>query len=407
MQHSTKWARPWHAADAALRSLPVTRTPRTGRTAAALIQGAKGLIAALLSWQMASWWLPGEQQYPAVATALLMVHAPTIHRSVTQAVRSVATRGAGLSLAAVVVWLLGSTMGIVAAILAIALVAAGRRDSDSRLQIVSTAVLTLTVTAAAPVGHIILPLLATLAGAVVGTAVNALVLPPLHLDASRASVRELATAMGSLLDDMGQGLRERRHADRAHAWLEEGRHLEELVAQAHEDVRRGQESLRWNTRCAVHGKERPPDHEEALRTLHHVSFQVRGIARTLADNVDDRHAEHHLGRLFLDRYAAILKTAGQAVASFTAVRSADDPGTGHARDRLRQGIGEATAWHTSMTELIARGSFPEPGAWHVYGSLMTDVERLLADLDHAAGSLLPFRLSRKTAAACAGATSPC
>jgi hypothetical protein len=36
-----------------------------------------------------------------------------------------------------------------------------------------------------------------------------------------------------------------------------------------------------------------------------------------------------------------------------------------------------------MTELIARGRLPEPGSWHVYGSLMTDVERLLADLDRA------------------------
>jgi hypothetical protein len=33
--------------------------------------------------------------------------------------------------------------------------------------------------------------------------------------------------------------------------------------------------------------------------------------------------------------------------------------------------------------MIARGTLTKPGAWHVYGSLMTDVERLLADLDRA------------------------
>ncbi|MFE2072486.1 hypothetical protein [Streptomyces misionensis] len=32
--------------------------------------------------------------------------------------------------------------------------------------------------------------------------------------------------------------------------------------------------------------------------------------------------------------------------------------------------------------LIGRGTLTRPGAWHVYGSLMTDVERLLYDLDH-------------------------
>ncbi len=312
-----------------------------------------------------------------------MVNAPTIHRTVTQAVRSVTTRAAGLLLAAIVVRLLGSTAGSIAAILAIALVAGGRRRSDDRLQIVSTAVLALAVAATTPVGNVVTPVFATLAGAAVGTAVNALILPPLHLDASDASVRDLAAAMGSLLDDMGRGLRERRHTDRAHTWLEEGRHLEELVAQAHEDVRQGQESLRWNTRCAVHGRARTPAHGEVLRALHHVSFQVRGIARTLADNVDDRHTDHRLGRLFLDRYATTLEAAGEAVTSFATPGSASDSSCDRARDRLRRGIGEATAWHTTMTELITQGTLPEPGAWHVYGSLMTDVERLLADLDRA------------------------
>ncbi|MEU6577350.1 hypothetical protein [Streptomyces sp. NPDC046805] len=367
-------------------------TISVGRAATVLTRGVKGLIAVLLTWVVTSWWLPGEQQYPAVATALLMVNAPTIHRSMTQAVRSVTTRALGLALAAAAAWLLGSTAGSVAAILAIALFAGagtrpgGRWSSDDRLQVVSTAVLALTMAAVAPMGHLVALLLSTLTGAAVGTAVNGLVLPPLHLRASDASVRDLAAAMGALLSDMGRGLRERQHTDHAHTWLEQGRHLEELVVQAHEDVRRGQESLRWNTRCTVRGKEKPPAHGEALRALHHVSFQVRGIARTLADNVDDRHTDHHLGRLFLDRYAATLEAAGQAVTSFAASGRADDPedteGT-RPRDRLRQGIVEATAWHRTMTDLIVHGALSEPGAWHVYGSLMTDVERLLADLDRA------------------------
>ncbi|MFF0793956.1 hypothetical protein [Streptomyces spiralis] len=386
MQDSTKCLKRRPAAATVLRPLHAARSPhhRT-RAVSALTRGAKGLVAALLSWEVASWWLPG-QQYLAVATALLMVNAPTIHRSLTQAARSVATRAAGLSLATAVVWMLGSTAGSVAAILAVALVAGGQ-GSDNRLQVVSTAVLTLTVAAAAPLGHVIAPVLATLAGAAAGTAVNALILPPLHLDASDASVRDLAAAMGSLLHDMGRGLRERRHDDHAHTWLEAGRHLEELVTQAHEDVGRAQESLRWNTRCAVHGAlhgpHRPPAHAEALRALHHVSFQVRGIARTLADNVDDRHTEHHLGRLFLDRYATTLEAAGEAVTSFGAHGPAAGAHSTSARDRLRQGIDEATAWHTTMTDLITHGALPEPGAWHVYGSLMTDIERLLTDLDRA------------------------
>ncbi|MFI0710133.1 hypothetical protein ACH4SK_05665 [Streptomyces inhibens] len=315
-----------------------------------------------------------------MATALLMANAPTVYRSVTEAVRNVATRATGLSLAMAVVWLLGSTAGSIAAILAIAFVAGGRQASDK--QVASTAVLALTAATAAPAGDVVALVLVTLTGAAVGIAVNALILPPLHLGAADASVRDLSATMGSLLSDMGRGLRERQHTNRAHAWLDRARRLEELVEQAHEDMRRAEESLRWNTRCIVHARrQQPSTHCHALGILHRISFQVRGIARTLADNVDDQRSSHRLGQLFLDRYAATLEAAGPAAQSFAAPQQVEGSGAGDARERLRQAIGTATTWHETMTGLVEQGALAVPGAWHVYGSLMTDIERLLADLD--------------------------
>ncbi|WP_327371702.1 FUSC family protein [Streptomyces sp. NBC_01217] len=347
------------------------------------MHGVKNLIAALLAWEITTLWIHGERSYVAVATALLMVNASTVYRSVTQAVRSMATRAAGVSLALGTVWLLGSTAGSIAGIVGIALVAAGRRASDNRLQIASTAVLTLTAAAAAPVGNIVLTATAALSGAVVGVAVNALILPPIHLDESDDAIRDLARVMGELLRDMGHGLRERRHVARAHDWVQDGRSLGRRVANARERVQEGQESLRWNTCWAVRPQRRPVTYDDVLATLHGVSLQVRGIARTLADNVDDSHTEHHLGQQFLDRYAEMLKLAGQAVEAFVEVESAARPEEARAREGLREAILRARAWHETMTDLIGRGALVKPGAWHVYGSLMTDVERLLADLDHA------------------------
>ncbi|MFE7357819.1 hypothetical protein ACFU8Q_32965 [Streptomyces sp. NPDC057543] len=346
----------------------------------AVVRTAKVLIATLLAWQAASWWLPREQRYLAVATALAMVSAPTVYRSVTQALRSVGARAAGLAVAVAVMWLLGPAAGSAAVIPAIALVVAGRRGSDGRLQVASTAVLALAAATAVPVGHVVALTLATLTGAAVGIAVNAVVLPPVHLSASDSAVRGLAVAMGELLVDMGRGLRERQHADRAHTWLEKGRRLEDLAVRAHEDVRESQESLRWNTRCVVvRGRRELSGHGEALRALHRITFQVRGIARTLADAVDD----HRLGQMFLDRYAATLDAAGGAVTCFATPGPAEGPAEDDARERLRRAIDDAAAWHTMMTGEIERGTLTEPGAWHVYGSLMTDAERLLADLDRA------------------------
>ncbi|MFF3787079.1 hypothetical protein [Streptomyces sp. NPDC001933] len=353
---------------------------RSATTRPAVVRTVKVLIAALLAWQAASWWLPGEQRYLAVATSLAMVSAPTVYRSVTQALRSVAARAAGLVVAVAVVWLLGPAAGSAAAIPAIALVVAGRRGSDGRLQVASTAVLALAAATAVPVGHVIALTLAALTGAVVGVAVNALVLPPVHLSASDSAVRGLAVAMGELLVDMGRGLRDRQHADRADTWLERGRRLEDLAVRAHEDVRESQESLRWNTRCvAVRGRREPSGHGEALRALHRITFQVRGIARTLADTVDD----HRPGQMFLDHYAATLQAAGEAVTCFAVPGPSESPAENEARERLRRAIDDAAQWHTMMTREIEHGTLTEPGAWHVYGSLMTDAERLLADLDRA------------------------
>ncbi|WP_405753155.1 hypothetical protein OHA19_38430 [Streptomyces sp. NBC_00012] len=377
----------------ARRTWWLLRALRSARPAA--VRTAKALIAALLAWQTASWWLPGEQRYLAVATALAMVSAPSVYRSVTQALRNVAARATGLSVAVAVVWLLGPAAGSAAAIPAIALVVAGRRGSDGRLQVASTAVLALAAATAVPAGHVVALTLATLTGAVVGIVVNALILPPVHLSASDSAVRGLAAATGELLLGMGNGLRERQHADRAQTWLEKGRRLEDLAMRAHEDVRESQESLRWNTRCVVvRGRHELSGHGTALHALHRITFQVRGIARTLADTVDDQDTNPRLGQTFLDRYAATLEAAAEAMKYFAAAGPADGSTDDDARRRLHRAIDDAAAWHTMMTGDIKQGTLPEPGAWHVYGSLMTDAERLLADLDRAARSTAPPQIPR-------------
>ncbi|MFI0717378.1 hypothetical protein ACH4SK_43920 [Streptomyces inhibens] len=158
----------------------------------------------------------------------------------------------------------------------------------------------------------------------VGIAVNALVLPPLYLDESDSAVRGLAHDIGALLRDMGAGLAERQLAAHARTWLHRARNLETRLTHAEEQVRQADESLRWNTRCVAHARRRDVTYGEAFRALRGVSLQVRGIARTLADNAHDDHADHHLGQQFLDRYAETLELAGTAVQGFVA----PEPATG-------------------------------------------------------------------------------
>ncbi|MEU6654697.1 hypothetical protein ABZ904_36085 [Streptomyces sp. NPDC046900] len=342
----------------------------------------KSVIAALLAWGATARWLPAQDQYLAVAGALLMVNTSTVYRSVNRALRSAFTRIAGTALALSVIWLLGSAVGTVAAVLAITLVTAGRRVSDDRLQIASSAVLTLaaaTAATAAPVDHAILAAIGTVLGGATGIAVNALVLPPLHLAQSDTAIRDLARSMGALLRQMGGGLCERRDVDRTDVWLEQARDLERLVDEAQQHVKESQESLRWNTRCAF-GRCGSIAHSELWHALHGVSFQIRGIARTLADHADDESARR-LGPIFLERYAELLELAGDAVEAFVAPQGPKPADQDDARERLRGALDHAQSWHDTMTDLVGHGTLARPHAWHVYGSLMTDLERLLIDLE--------------------------
>ncbi|MGW5277457.1 FUSC family protein [Streptomyces sp. NPDC004044] len=350
-----------------------------------VVHGAKTLFAALLTWGIVAPWSPDGRPYMAVATALLMVNASTVYQSVTKAAQNVVARVAGLVLALATARLLGPTAGAVAVIAVIAVLAGPRRTTDDRLQVASTAVIALAATATNPMGSLVSPALQTLTGAAVGIAVNALVLPPLYLNESDSAVRDLARSMGTLLHDMGTGLSTRQLTPKAHNWLHQARNLDKRLTRAEEQVRQADESLRWNTRCVAHTRRKGTTFHDndTFRALRGVSIQVRGIARTLADNAHDKHADHHLGHQFLDQYAETLKLAGAAVQAFAEPAPATGSPDTSPRERLRGAIDGALTWHDSMTDMIGRGTLTQPGAWHVYGSLMTDAERLLADLDRA------------------------
>lgn len=175
----------------------------------------------------------------------------------TEAARRVAIQVAGVALAVATAWWLGPTAGSIPAVLAVVLATRGRRAFDDQLQVASTTLITLTAAAAMPVRDLALLALATLTGAVVGTAAHALILPPVHAADSRTAVRRPARVTSLLLRDMGRGLCQHRRTSHVRVWLSRARQLEEEIAEAQDQVRLAEDSLRWNLRCSVHGSRRP------------------------------------------------------------------------------------------------------------------------------------------------------
>lgn len=347
-----------------------------------LRHGAKSVIAALVTWQLIALWLPGQQQFLGVASALLTANASTVYRSVVHAVRRVAIQVSGVSLAVAAAWLFGATAGGIVVVLVVVVVTGGRRNGEDRLQVASTALITLTAAAAAPFGNVAFSAVATFIGTAVGVTVNALILPPTYLDRSTAAVLGLARSIGALLHDMSRGLAEGRCSSQARIWLERGRRLEQQVDEARDEVRKALESLRWNTRAAARGHRASSAHEDVLDVLHTASYQVRGIARTLADHID-QEADHALGHTFAARYANVLNLAARVFTTYADTGRARNCAQADARKQLRAAIERTSAWHAGLTDLVERGALGEADAWHVHGSLIVDVERLLADLDRA------------------------
>ncbi|MFJ3311062.1 aromatic acid exporter family protein [Streptomyces sp. NPDC086549] len=105
-----------------------------GKHADHVVHGVKTVIAALLTWAVVAPWVPQNQPYLAVATAVLMVNASTVYESVRKAAQSVVARIVGLILALVTARLLGPTAGAVTVIALIAVLAGPRRTADDRLQ---------------------------------------------------------------------------------------------------------------------------------------------------------------------------------------------------------------------------------------------------------------------------------
>jgi hypothetical protein len=77
----------------------------------------------------------------------------------------------------------------------------------------------------------------------------------------------------------------------------------------------------------------------------------------------------------------VLKLGAQVFTTYASIETTRCSVQADARKQLREAIERTLVWHTRMTDLIERSALEKLGAWHVYGSLIVDVERLLADVD--------------------------
>jgi hypothetical protein len=88
-------------------------------------------------------------------------------------------------------------------------------------------------------------------GAVIGIAVNMLILPPIHLRNVGAAVAAVSGEIEELLRSVAGDLRDGWEKDDALRWRRQARALETVVRHAEEAAGRGRESMRFNPAAAV------------------------------------------------------------------------------------------------------------------------------------------------------------
>ncbi|MEW2706514.1 aromatic acid exporter family protein [Streptomyces koyangensis] len=238
----TAWLR--READAARRSAHrALQAPGPERDAAA--QALKAALAAFLAWAVTAWWWEAPMALMAPWAAVVLVQS-TVYRSLHSAGLQLAVVATGTLLAAGAAALTGS---IVAALL-IALPPATLIGRYARLgeQAAYAPTTVLFVLAygsysAAEIGH---RLLETLVGAVIGIAVNALVLPPVHARELRHVLGALPDRAADLLDAMSGTVREGYGPVDAGGWYDRALALRRLVGRLEQARRWADESVRLN-----------------------------------------------------------------------------------------------------------------------------------------------------------------
>jgi hypothetical protein len=348
---------------------------RPGPERDALMLLVKAALATVIAWQFAVRVLHSPVPFYAPMAALLVVDR-TMVRSLSASAQRIAAVVLGLGVAWVAATFVGVNWWTMFIVILVALVI-GRwsRLGDHGIQVPAMVLLSLITAGGTDEKFTSLTIVETIAGGVIGVAVNALVFAPLHLTKPRQRVTALADQVRDLLLELADGLRRGFDAETARGWYRRGGDIAERTRFIVDDIRTGRESTRFNPREGI----RPADvhwegYERTVKTLRHALWEVTGIGRTLVDAADERQPAPSPD--FLSRYADALGSVAEAVQQF----GLHDEDATEAFDRS---IEHARHVLTELREEVRVTPLDDPEQWPVYGSLISDAMRAVHELESA------------------------
>ena len=318
------------------------------------LQLFKTALAAVVAWVIAKEVLDLPQPFLAPWAALLVVHA-TVFRTLSRGLQQVAATVIAVLLASAVGELMGLSTASVAILLVVGLlVGAVPWFGAEATTIAATGLIVLTTGFRDDV-MLISRLLDTGIGIAVGLLVNLLVWPPLRRRAADVALDRIDDAIGTLLIDIADGLRDDCTPDDVTAWIERSRDLDGEIDHTWALVRQAQESARWNPRRSARQVRDPQEWRRLLRRMEQAVAEIRSMARTLGS----QHAHRtSWGEAFEEPWIQLLGDAGRAT-------SAADS---EAITTVRAGL-------VALTEELRASE--RSSQWPVYGALIINLRNIV------------------------------
>jgi hypothetical protein len=341
---------------------------------------AKTTLAAVLAYLLAAAML-GDQPAPLLAplTALLVAQL-TIFETVMSGVERVGSVVAGVLVAVLVSQFVGLTwwsLGIV--IFAALAIGTVLHLGDHTLEVPISAMLVLAV--AGQAGTAALDRVTeTLIGAVTGVVVSFLLRPPVYVQPAGDAIGQLASDMAELLTSMGEELTEGWSSEPARAWAERARDLDRPLRAARIALARGEESLRLNPRQR-RVREGASSLRAALAALEHGAVQVRAVTLDLADLAEAVEAKGQAEPELLVALGRLLAELGGGVAAFGQLVAPEVAGPPREAVPLHIALEIARTHRDVLAELMLVDARTDLELWHIQGSLLANVDRLLREID--------------------------
>jgi uncharacterized membrane protein YgaE (UPF0421/DUF939 family) len=340
----------------------------------------KTTLAAVLAYLLAVALL-GDDVQPLLAplTALLVAQL-TIFETVKSSVERVGSVVAGVLVAVLLSNFVGLTwwsLGL--AIFASLVIGTILHLGDHTLEVPISAMLVLAVTGQAGTAALD-RVVETLIGAVTGVAVSFVLRPPVYVQPAGDAVGELAAEMAEVLSSMGEELTEGWSGEQARAWEERARELDRPLAAARLAVARGEESLRLNPRQR-RVREGASSLRAALATLEHAAVQVRGITLDLDDLAETVEASGQAEPELLVALGRLLVELGGGVAAFGQLVAPEVAGPPREAVPLHIALEIAQTHRDVLAELMLVDARTDLELWHIQGSLLANVDRLLREID--------------------------